>query len=122
MVSDMTIENSCSSCSDCGLKRNYQIARNVMSSAINPDTQEVDGNGIALLVYDARNPGFIVGGAGDSAFRGFGKRMKKALSDNEILRRTTWQAVARLLADNGGYGDLLAFLSQKYGIETTGKR
>ena len=32
------------------------------------------------------------------------------------LKRTTWQAIVRVLLENGGYSELLEWLEEKYGI------
>lgn len=99
----------------CPLKEPYQIARNVMAAALDPDTGEFDGNGIALLLYDGNNPRFGKGGKADRIFSEFRSR----LNNPSILRKASWQSFARSIKEQGKrpeYSQLLGYLSDKYGI------
>lgn len=100
-------------CNDeCPLHRTYQIARNVMCASVNPDTRYFDGLGVALLLYDERNPGFQSAGEGYQSCI----TLRSTLKDPSMLRAATWQSLVGLLRVVGGYEDLLEFLDTKYGI------
>ena len=112
-ISNQRIPEVCTD--DCPLHITYQLARNVMAAAINPANGEIASKGIALLLYDERNPEFQDSGGADAA----NKSVKEAIKNPALLRSALWQSLAGLLLKNGSYGDLLEFLDEKYGIEPT---
>ncbi len=99
--------------SPCPIWKPYQLIRNILAAAIN-STQQVWGQPMAILIYDARNPVFTVEGKVDELF----KRVQRALDGPVSLKRTTWQSIAGALSEHGGYDDLLTWLDEKYGIHT----
>ncbi len=100
--------------SPCPIWKPYQLIRNILAAAINSDKQ-VRGRPIAILIYDARNPVFTVGGKVDELF----KSVQRALDGPVSLKRTTWQSIANALSEHGGYDDLLTWLDKKYGIHSS---
>jgi hypothetical protein len=96
----------------CPIWKPYQLVRNLLAAAVDPDRGQVWGEPVAVLVYDANNPAFAPGGKVDEQFRVVGA----ALQGPATLKRTTWQAMAKVLSEKGGYEDLLAWLEEKYGI------
>jgi len=67
---------------------------------------------VVVLVYDANNPAFALGGKVDEQFQA----VQAALQGSANLKRTTWQAIAGVLLERGGYEDLIAWSDEKYGI------
>jgi hypothetical protein len=102
----------------CPTWKSYQLVRNVLAAAVNPATEEVWGRPVAILVHDANNPECRPGGEIDKQFC----EVQEALAEPTVLRRATWQAIAGSLAEQGGYGKLVTWLDEKYGIRpgTTG--
>lgn len=99
----------------CPIWKPYQLVRNVLAAAVDPEQREVRGQPAAVLVYDANNPAFAPGGKIDEQF----KTVQAALLGPATLRRTTWQVIATILAGQGRYDDLLAWVDEKYGITPT---
>ena len=96
----------------CPILEPYQLVRNVLAVAISPDTKQIRGESITILVYDDRNPVFTSGGKADTLFR----VVQEALDRPTSLKRITWQLIATTLSKRGGYDDFLAWLDEKYGI------
>lgn len=100
----------------CPLKEPYQIARNVLAASLDPETGELGGEGIALLLYDSNNPRFSSGGKADKIFFEF----RNHLNDPSLLKKASWQSFAKLIEEQGNrpeYSELLVYLSSKYGID-----
>jgi len=97
----------------CPIWKPFQLIRNVLAAAIDPSGKKVWGQPTAVLVYDARNPAFAPGGKIYEQFQ----RVQAALCGPANFKRTTWQAIAGALTEQGGYNDLLAWLDKKYGIK-----
>jgi hypothetical protein len=70
------------------------------------------------LVYDANNPALASGGKIDDQFH----VVQAALQGPATLKRTTWQVIAGVLLERGGYEDLIAWLDEKYGITPYGQK
>lgn len=98
--------------SPCPIRKPYQLIRTVLAAAVSPDTQQVWGQPVAVLVYDARNPVFMPGGEVDGLFR----NVKEAFDGPAAVKRTTWQSIAGILSEHSGYNDLLTWLNEKFGI------
>jgi len=96
----------------CPLQEPYQLVRNVLAAAVEPATRQVWGQPVAVLLYDARNPMFHPGGRVEVQFQA----VRSALQGPAAFRRATWQALAQVLAKQGRYEDLLAWLREKYGL------
>jgi hypothetical protein len=96
----------------CPIWRPYQLVRNLLAATVDPERGWIWGQPTAILVYDANNPAFAPGGKVDEAFR----TVQAALQGPVVLRRTKWQATAKVLSVKGGYEDLLEWLEEKYGI------
>jgi len=96
----------------CPIWKPYQLVRNVLAAAIDPERGQVWGQPVTVLVYDANNPAFASGGKVDEHFQ----VAQTALQEPATLKRTTWQAIAGVLLERGGYEDLTAWLDEKYGI------
>jgi hypothetical protein len=96
----------------CPIWKPYQLVRNLLAAAVDPERGQVWGEPVAVLAYDANNPAFAPGGKVDEQFR----TVQAALQGPAVLKRTTWQAMAKVLSEKGGYEDLLVWLEEKYGI------
>jgi hypothetical protein len=96
----------------CPIWKPYQLVRNLLAAAVDLERGQIGGQPVAVLVYDANNPAFAPGGKVDEQFR----TVQAALQGPAVLKRTTWQAIAKVLSVKGGYEDLLAWLEEKYGI------
>ena len=86
--------------------------RNVLAAAVDPERGQIKGQPVAILVFDANNPALASGGKVDEQFQA----VQAALQELATLKRTTWQAIAGMLLERGGYEDLTAWLDEKYGI------
>jgi hypothetical protein len=71
-----------------------------------------DESAVAVLLYDARNPAFLLGGAGYVAF----DQARAALRTAGMLQRCSWQAVIRGLRSDPALAWLTDRLLQKYGL------
>ena len=100
--------------SPCPIWKPYQLVRNVLAAAVDPGESEVWGQPVTVLVYDANNPACGPSGRIDKRYRD----VEAALQGPATLKRTTWQAVAGMLAARGGYKELLVWLEEKYGISS----
>jgi hypothetical protein len=96
----------------CPIWKPYQLVRNVLAAAMDPETGQIWGQPVAVLVYDASNPTLASGGKMDDQFQ----VVQAALQGPATLKRTTWQVIAGVLRERGGYEDLIAWLDEKYGI------
>jgi hypothetical protein len=98
--------------SPCPLNSTYQIARNVLAACVHGDGSVDTESAHALVIYDARNPAFHDGGKADQQWRA----ALGALRYPHLLRRVSWQRVARHLAQFRDLEWLILGLSEKYGI------
>jgi len=96
----------------CPIWKPYQLVRNVLAAAVDPERGQIWGQPVAILVFDANNPALALGGKIDEQFQA----VQAALQGPATLKRTTWQAIAGVLLERGGYEDLTAWLDEKYGI------
>jgi hypothetical protein len=95
----------------CPVMATYQLVRNVLAACVvpggvNPKT------GHAVVVYDERNPAFQTGGAGDTAYA----IVRGALREPSLLRRCSWQTIARRLRTAPALEWLADAVAEKYGI------
>lgn len=96
----------------CPIWKPYQLVRNLLAAAVNPETGQIWGQPVAILVYDANNPAFTL----DEKIDGHFQAVQAALQGPATLRRTTWQAIVGVLLERSGYEDLITWLDEKYGI------
>lgn len=96
----------------CPIRKPYQLVRNVLAAAVHPQARQVSGQPVTVLIYDANNPACAPGSEIDRQYRA----VETALQGPAILKRTTWQAIVGVLAERGGYSELVAWLEEKYGI------
>ncbi len=105
----------------CPLDSTLQLVRGILAACVR-DSELARSRGHAVLVVDARNPGFGWArwqptGAGSQAF----DAVRDALGDrSDLLRLGTWQQIAGALATDGELGWLVDGLRRKYGIEPVG--
>jgi hypothetical protein len=96
----------------CPIWKPYQLVRNVLAAAIDPEKGQIWGEPVTVLVYDANNPACTPDGKVGKQFQ----TVQAALQGPATLKRTTWQAIAGVLLERGGYEDLIAWLDEKHGI------
>jgi hypothetical protein len=96
----------------CPIWKPYQLVRNVLAAAIDPERGQIWGEPVTVLVYDANNPACTSDGKVGKQFQ----TVQAALQGPATLKCTTWQAIAGVLLERGGYEDLIAWLDEKYGI------
>ena len=96
----------------CVLRNTYQLVRNVLAASVTPDGGIDTNHAHALIIYDARNPAFQVGGAAytqwDSA--------RSALKKPGLLRLCSWQSLVEHLSQSGKAVWLVGQLKRKYGF------
>ena len=97
---------------ECPLNATYQLVRNVLAACVSREGKFCPDGGHALLLYDARNPAFALGGAGLKAFN----VVTADLRDPGLLRRCSWQQVLGWIARHNDLTWLANELSAKYGI------
>jgi hypothetical protein len=98
--------------SPCPLDRNYQLVRNILAVGVKPDGSVSVNNGLALLIYDERNPYFKEYGQGLMAF----KETKEALREPNMLRKCSWQRLVQHLREKEVLPWLTKELGLKYGL------
>lgn len=94
----------------CPLAATYQLVRNVLAVAVGPDG--IIGAGHAVLLYDARNPAFQSGRAGQIVL----ETTRAALREPERLRRQSWQVILGALREHSVLPWLTDLLAAKYGL------
>ncbi len=95
----------------CPLSDVYQLARNALAATVTERGIAPD-SGHVLIIYDARNPEFAVGGTARHQY-------ESAISASRIpglIRRLSWQRLTGAIARAPELGYLLAGLEDKYGI------
>ena len=97
----------------CPFKDVYQLARNTLVSALTPDGKPNQTVGHALVVYDARNPEFQVGGEAERQW----KQAVAACRMPGLLRRLSWQSLMATVAYAPELKYLVNGVREKYGIE-----
>ena len=97
----------------CPFKDVYQLARNALVAALTPDGKPNRTVGHALVVYDARNPGFRGGGEAE-------RQWNQAIATCRmpgLLRRLSWQRLMTTSACVPELKYLVDGVREKYGIE-----
>ena len=101
----------------CALRATYQLVRNILAACMRDDGVLDMDSGHALVVYDERNPAFAPGGAADLQWW----TTVRALRYPRLLRRVSWQKIARHLARSRDLEWLTEGLREKYGIQGDGE-
>lgn len=94
----------------CPLRSTYQLVRNVLAASIGASRELVPG--VAILLFDERNPEFHKNGAAGIAFA----TVKHALREPERLQRLSWQTVIQTLSVTPRLQWLRSELADKYGL------
>jgi hypothetical protein len=95
----------------CPLRATYQLVRNILAACVRPNG-DLDPAGHAVLLYDARNPGFAKGGKGYLAWQA----VRSALKNPVLLRCCTWQELVACLRRDVELNWLTEALRSKYGL------
>ena len=90
----------------------YQLARNALAAVVTAEGTVDTTQGHALIVYDARNPAFQVGGEAD---RQWEAALAACLLPG-LLRRLSWQRLLPFVAVVPDLGWLVDGLREKYGL------
>ncbi len=98
---------------ECPLRRLSGLIHPLRALAADPMADAVISRRL-LLVCDARNPAFAPAGRLSRLLA----ELQQALPPPFALQRTTWQAINAPMARSPWYSDLLAFLKDKYGIDS----
>jgi hypothetical protein len=96
----------------CPLDSTYQLARNVLAACVGEDDGVDIENGHALVIYDERNPDFSPDGRAEEQWQ----TTTRALRHPRVLRRVSWQRLARHLQQFHDLDWLTTALAEKYGI------
>lgn len=96
----------------CPLSDTYQLVRNVLAACVRSDGAVMPEDCHVLVIYDARNPSFQLGGIADTQWHS----AKSSLKYHDCLRRITWQSLAAHLASDPDLKWLVSGLARKYGI------
>lgn len=94
----------------CPLRPTYQLVRNVLAASIGRTGEVVPG--YSVLLFDARNPSFKVGGSGFRAFTA----VKAGLIDPNRIQRLSFQTVIRDLRKDSRLEWLTSEVAAKYGL------
>jgi hypothetical protein len=84
----------------------------VLASCVTSGGHIDSENAHTLIVYDARNPSFQLGGKANNQW----KSARAALKDSGLLRSVSWQSLVEYLARNGEVSWLVNQLEKKYGF------
>ena len=95
----------------CPLSTVYQLARNALAATVTDAGIDPD-SGHVLVVYDARNPEFALGGAAQRQY----DAISAASRIPGLIRRVSWQHVTGCLGAAPELAYLVTALSEKYGI------
>ena len=96
----------------CPLGVNYQLARNLLSVAVNPAGEVTTRDGHVVLIYDERNPAFGEGGKGYESFH----LTREKLLNQGMLMKCSWQQIIKLMRERNILPKLTGELSLKYGF------
>jgi hypothetical protein len=95
---------------ECPLRGTYQLVRNVLAACVRDS--EVDANsGVAVLVYDERNPAFTRG----ESFHAY-QAVRQALLKPHCLCRVTWQSILAEMRKHQELNWLTGQVRLKYGL------
>jgi len=95
---------------ECPLRGTYQLVRNVLAACVRDGQVDAD-NGVAVLLYDARNPAFA-DGEGFSAY----ETVRRALFNPGNTCRVTWQSIVACMSEHQALGWLTTEVRLKYGL------
>ncbi len=96
----------------CPFGEVYQLARNALAAVVTSDGEVDPARGHALLVYDARNPAFGVGGKADRQW----EDATAACLVPGLMRRLSWQRLLGFVSDAPELGWLIDGVRTKYGF------
>jgi hypothetical protein len=96
----------------CPLHHTYQLVRNLLAACVTPGGDIDPDHGLAVLLYDARNPANHPDGAVGRAW----DQVKGGLRSPGVLRRGSWQHLLGHLRTQGAAAWLLQALEDKYGL------
>lgn len=97
---------------ECPLRDSYQLVRNVLAACVREDGVVSQENGLAVVVYDKRNPAFADGGKGAEVFQ----FTRGALRDSQNLGKVSWQNISSFMMRNKKLSWLTDAINDKYGI------
>ncbi len=97
--------------SPCPFAAVYQLARNALAATVTAEGLD-PCSGHVLVIYDARNPEFLAGGA---AQRQYDAAMTTCRVPG-LIRQLSWQRLAGALMDAPDLAYLVAGVEGKYGI------
>jgi hypothetical protein len=95
---------------ECPLRGTYQLVRNVLAACVRDGQVDAD-NGVAVLLYDARNPAFA-DGEDFSAY----ETVRRALRNPENICRVTWQSILAEMRMHQELNWLTGQVQLKYGL------
>ncbi len=98
--------------SPCPFSDAYQLARNALAAVVSHEGNIDPSQGHALIVYDARNPAFQVGGKANQQW----EAIQAACLVPGLLRRISWQRLVKYIAKTPELNWLFESLQEKYGI------
>ncbi len=90
----------------------YQLARNVLAAVVTREAEIEPSGGHALVLYDARNPTFQVGGEADRQW----ETALAACLVPALIRRLSWQRLLGFIGDAAELTWLVDALREKYGL------
>lgn len=96
----------------CPINKNYQLVRNILGIGVNEEGLASPDNGHAILLYDERNPAFMVNGKGFIAY----SETRAALKRPEMLRKCSWQRITERIRQSNIHPWLTDQLAEKYGL------
>lgn len=95
---------------ECPLRGTYQLVRNVLAACAHDGTLDAD-KGVAVLLYDERNPAFTQG----KGFISY-QMVRCALANRRNLCRVTWQRVLSTMRNHRDLNWLTTQVQLKYGL------
>ena len=96
----------------CPFKDGYQLARNLLAATVHEIGSLSPTSGHVLVVYDARNPAFCPGGEADRQF----EMVSASALFPGLIRRVSWQTIAKALKLDPELDWLVEGLGRKYGF------
>ena len=96
----------------CPFGEVYQLARNALAAALTPQGELDSAGGHVLVVYDARNPEFQVGGKAEKQWN----QASSACRVPGLLRRLSWQRLMAAISRVPELEYLVDGVKEKYGI------